>query len=109
MLSTRWVTGPFGSVIGELTGGMAVDRGDTLAEVCMPILRACTMLGADVSVAVWVEVMVELCSETLLHKLKRVLPDVGILVDVDANIWLILMLVLKFMILPSSLEELLLF
>ena len=117
MLLTGWVTGPLTS--GKLDGGMTDVRADMLTETCMPvvivlvialvgvtpalcaiIVWACTMLGADVSIAKLVELMADLCS-TLLRTLKGVAPDAGILVDVDANSWLILMLVLKFITLPS--------
>ena len=59
--------------------------------LCAIDVRVCTMLGTDVSVALRVDAVVELWSDALRRTLNGVAPDVGILADVDANIWFILM------------------
>ena len=67
------------------------------------------MFDTDVSIVVRVDVMVDIWIDVLTCTVISVLTDIGVLADVNANMWAAMMAVLELIILPSSLEELLLF
>ena len=105
-----------GIVICGLARGMSGIRVDTLPEVCMAVVivvvitlkgfepvscaidvRAGTVFDTDVSIVVRVDVLID------------VVPFIGFAADVDANMWVTVIAVLKLITLPASFEALLLF
>ena len=121
MLLAGGVNGLFiGMVIIILADGIIGNRDDTLTEVCMTLEvvapvsyaidgRVVIMFNIDVSSLMRVEVMVDILIAALVRTVINVVPEINIWADVDANMWVTVMPVLDFTILPTSLERLLMF
>ena len=67
------------------------------------------MIGTDASIVVRVDVMVDALIDALPRTVNDVVPAIGVTADLDASMRVTAMYVLDVIILPASLEELLLF
>ena len=129
MLLTGGVTGPLtGMVIDGLAGGMADIRVDISTKVCVAVVGIMTIIldgvvplsyaadtwsgttfDTEASIVVRVDVVVDILIDLLTRTATGVVPDIGDTADLDANTCVAVIAVLKLIILPASLEDLLLF
>ena len=72
-------------------------------------MRTGTVVDADASIVMRVDVMADDLIGTLTRTVNGVVLDVGVSADVDADMWVTVIAVLEFIALLSSLEGLLLF
>ena len=52
------------------------------------------MFDTRISIVVWVDVTVNVLIDALVRTVNGVVSDIGILADLDANIWVLVMAVL---------------
>ena len=72
-------------------------------------MRTGTVVDADASIVMRVDVMADDLIGTLTRTVNGVVLDVGVSADVDADMWVTVIAVLEFIALLLSLEGLLLF
>ena len=72
-------------------------------------MRTGTVVDADASIVMRVDVMADDLIGTLTRTVNGVVLDVGVSADVDADMWVTVIAVLKLITLPASFEALLLF